>query len=1535
MAEKIRDILHVPDIKLVVELDDADRDSSGIKSSFVLTQEVEQGLKAILQRINDNKGCGVFIKGNFGSGKSHFLSYLYLLLRNKTFEGFHDLKDRTLKISKISLVKYPAHKSLEEIVLDSFHFKERRSNRADEFKEIVHMPTIIIIDELSEFLLSKPTPSAFYEDIRFLQFLGEFSFHYPLWIVASLQEWIEETGHISSSIFNRIKDRYPLRLNLTASHIEDIIDRRIIIKKEGANAVIERVFKDLKSYYPNLTIKYEDFRKTYPLHPFTVRYLIGLTQVFSQQRGVIQFVFNEMQKHLESPPDLLITPDRIYDHFEDRIREIPEFSSFARVVFDYYKTHINEIFNREKAAETAKNIIKILILTEITPLEKRKTAKEIAELSLKKISTFSSQINYEFISKAILEPLVSHQMYIRKESDVYFIDASVDEGIKIKGKIKKIKEKFEDKNYLFKEICNLTMLPYLPLKDLLEGKKFRVGWQNSLRDFVVSISTSITSISDIERMLHGLEKRLDGFLIILSPFIDNAWIGGLKNNFSNQYLSCIAFWVPVKLTTEELVFIEEFTAKHLLSKDISALRNDIKKEEALFKDIITRLYFHGSIIFADGFKLENLNDMGLIPLERMLLQIADYCLTKIYPEYHRIMPRTDYISVYNMNLLYYNFIKQGKISVEEADKKGITNYIRGFLEPLGLVIRRGKNYLIAIDVSNEIVSHVLNLLAHEDNLSNIRLSLKKGRWGMTDEQISLILSTFIVLGHIVPYSKDEIVELKELSQLSSGEIARICRGKVIPADILSHIHKGAFIWGETEDVPTPLSQRAMWKDAVGFIRQNRSLIDDINSSISRYKDYTIFKKIALNMSVINSLSNFLSSMSLSLPPSEGLEKILFYFKEYPDIEQRFAYLQRLHRLFNEEFQYLNKYYIYLTHPSLKLPENLEDKRNRILIKIDELLKTLGDNFLEIKVEWEDFFRLFLDIYKESHELFYGSDVFKLRQRLDEDRSITLLKKVANNVSSITYQWEWWQIKRELDRLPETCRADIDHELFSNPICKCRFQIGDNPPTAKVNLQEMGRVGLLNFIETLRLPENREKLDSFLIGFADEDLQDTARKIHMILTLNIEKTEYSLIHSLLTDEVLQVIEKVFKGRWKIKELKIDEFIDKIKGRRFKYEELKDLMLQWLGGDEESIIHVLDESFTGESVIKEEFAKYGVQGERLFIDLSSKRLMCGRIDELEEKLKETGKIQQLDSINMTAYTTKELLHFLANERIEYLKKKIRHEIFYRFKDRIITTDSLNDFAIDDVLKDLLNTLKILSQRDRFSGVKMFTEVIAPSEYLIEKLFYKSLERDSIDRAIVEYLDSQQKAITKKYSEDINRYEGAVGVEYLKNVIEGNVVILDGLRYDLWFKIRNIFQESGWKLKEKTFFIDTPSTTDNFRKLIGMDYTEIINGKRFKLTKFTERNIGRREIRKLLKGGEDIKFLHFNFIDAKVHNSVLDIYPLYEILIAELKEGIMPLLRDMGQFYLVSDHGFIDTKKLKDRYEHGKGSIWEVILPFVHCS
>lgn len=152
--------------------------------------------------------------------------------------------------------------------------------------------------------------------------------------------------------------------------------------------------------------------------------------------------------------------------------------------------------------EIAEAVVKILILTEISPLEKRKTIKDIAEILLKKISTIKDLINYDYI-RNILESLAAHQMYIMKDGETYFIDIAQDEGIRLKAKVKAIRERFADKTHLLGEIVNLISLPYLPLRDIKDSKRYRFNWQNSIRGCIVLLSTEVSE-DDIERFVDGM-----------------------------------------------------------------------------------------------------------------------------------------------------------------------------------------------------------------------------------------------------------------------------------------------------------------------------------------------------------------------------------------------------------------------------------------------------------------------------------------------------------------------------------------------------------------------------------------------------------------------------------------------------------------------------------------------------------------------------------------------------------------------------------------------------------------------------------------------------------------------------------------------------------------------------------------------------------------------------------------------------------------------------------------------------------------------
>jgi len=1512
---KLSDIIELSDVRLVIELDDADRDPDGISRSFVLTDEVEKGLKGILDRIETQKGCGVFLKGNFGSGKSHFLSFLYLLLKNRShpiLDDYEGVRSRVFHLIKVSLVRYPSSLSLEGILLQCLDYKGNVSDREDLFKGLLRMPAVIIIDELSEFLRSKPTPARFYEDIRFLQFLGEFSSRHPLWVIASLQEWIEETGHISSSIFNRIKDRYPLRINLSSSHIEDIIDQRLVIKKDGSSEVIRGVFDELKRFYPNLELRLDRFRKTYPLHPFTTRFLSGLTRVFSQHRGVIQFVQSEVRKRLNDPPDSLITPEAIFDHFEDRLREIPEFSSLARIAYDYYRNNLSSLFNNPTQQEIAKAVIKILILTEVSPLEKRKTAKDIAEILLKKISILTDKVNYDYIKNGILEPLVAHQMYIMKEGETYFIDISQDEGIRIKARVKALRERFSDRNYLSEEIAALISLPYLPLREIRDGRRYRFNWQNSQRECIVLFSSEVSQ-DDIERFVDGVRKRVDGYLAILSPF----------SNFiprpSNPGLSSIQFWQPRKLTEEETIIIEEYIAKNMLLNDFPSLKEEVKRTEPLFRDIITKAYFEGAIISSTG-TVSSINNIGYLPIERLLSHLFDSPMRDLYPDHQKIMPRIDIYSSHHINSIFHHLIKQGKTTIEEAEKNGLTPTIRGILEPLGLVTKRGNSFTLNIAPENELISYILDLIRQEDNLYKIRMNLRKSRWGLVDDQIDLLLSSLIVSGYAIPFNRQGTCDFRDIGQLSSGDIITIRPGRALEPDLVSAIPRGRFIWGDIETSPTPSTLKIMWKEAGQFIRRYRKLIEEIQSMMNRYRDYSIFKGLRIDTPVLNRMALFVNSVGLNMSPQEGIERFLLFLKENENLEEQVSYIERLYRFFDEEFQLLNKYYLYLTHPALKGASIGEPSPSSLLSMIQKFLSELSD-FEDIRKGWTEFYDSYTSFYKDRHDRYYESPVFGLKRQIEDSQAMKTLKRIAHIVSSITFENEWWELKKKVEEIPDSCNADLNQELFLNPVCRCGFRSGMEPPVFDTDIPSLCEDGIKNFIKTIQSSENMEKIDSTITGLNLSGKRELSQRLLRIMNINPDRTGINTIIPLLDDEVLQEIENAFKGRWKIKEVQLQDLVDRIKGRRFRYEELKRLFLNWIGEDTESIIHVRTRD-SGEEDLREDLAMYGIEGKKAYMELIDKGFSPDHEDIID----------LFQRINLRDFETNQLIDLLKNERNAYMKKRLRNEIFERLWNSGIGSPGLESMEFDEGMGRISKAIYLLKRASGVKGIHVFKDFISPLSLITAWLSYENINENILDRELMVRLILAFDSLLKEYEKRPDRYEGVRDIAYIKERLSGNVIIMDGLRYDLYLLLREIMINEGWKIRDEVFKADSPTTTSNFREILGISEEKgIIDGKSYSLIRVAEREIGKRNLRKILKEGYDINFFHFNFIDTRVHGSTIDLNPLYEIIKKEFHSGIVPILKELSPFYLLSDHGFTETGEIKERYRHGGKSLWEMLLPF----
>ena len=441
MSQKIRDHVEIIPQPTVVRLDQLDAAGADwISDSYYVTQEIERHFKSLKVLLGKETGCGMFLIGHYGSGKSHFLAYLTQQLHAGNFGSQTPLP--------LSLLNYKASQSLESILEDALAFPQKNTKRTA--GKMPALPTdrrevwkkiegrypaglFLIIDELSEFLRSKPSIKSYNEDLRFLQFLGEWAQDHPLWILAALQEQIEHTGDIEYDLYRKIKDRYPIRLLLTPAHVKDLIAQRILRKKPSYAEAIEKLAKESMGVYSARSLDYADFCSIYPLHPMTLELLEEVRDRFSQARGIIDFTLTQLlgneardiDPFLDRPWGDLLTPDFIVDHFADLFEVQPEFLPIAQKVFPYFRKHVDSFFEKETQRELAWRLLKLLILVHLSPRRQSLDAEEAALWLLLRFSNIDPGKNIEIV-KRVLDILCEKGAYLKRQNSRYRLELEDD-----------------------------------------------------------------------------------------------------------------------------------------------------------------------------------------------------------------------------------------------------------------------------------------------------------------------------------------------------------------------------------------------------------------------------------------------------------------------------------------------------------------------------------------------------------------------------------------------------------------------------------------------------------------------------------------------------------------------------------------------------------------------------------------------------------------------------------------------------------------------------------------------------------------------------------------------------------------------------------------------------------------------------------------------------------------------------------------------------------------------------------------------------
>jgi len=839
------------------------------------------------------------------------------------------LIERTVTPEKLFDAARPS--LLDDLVRElDLPFKVRRQRGAvvDALESRLHAEegeerALLVVDELSEFLRSKPDARAFNEDIRFLQFLGEASRRMPLFVVASLQEHIETTGEIDQTAFGKIKDRYPTRLSLTGTHVRELASARLIRKKPGAEAQLTELYRKFRASFSDLGLSESDFTALYPVHPATVDLLDDLLPLFSRHRGAVDFLHYQLagdpKRKIDglssAPAESLLGPETILDHFRIRMQETLETSPYVTVVLAFYEKELPRLFAEPEARDTALRLIKILILLAISPVRRRRNVTELAEMLLKSITTLDSGANYDYVHD-LLEKMRLEGAYLAVESgdshhdDVYSLDLAADVQLIIKRRIESL---LNDPGFST-ETAIATVLPHLkspelPLASFASAPitDRRVAWQKTRREGVLLFCRGENDPLLSDERLDEMTERLfttesDFCVVLMAPSeasdVPERLLARLEERGPEPYL----VWLPaplesgkdkplqlVRRTAARIVLRERFheESTDVAKRVLETLDPLIQEDLELCESLIQRAYRGGRFLAPSGSPPFTPAELPTLPFDRIADRLAEFPLARRFPDHYQVAPTLELPASELATPLLVEFFRTGEVEGQRLPAS-LRRGLDTVLKPLGLLRRTGTGYRLQPDPSqSELIRHILERVG-EARVERESLSreLRKGRFGLTRSCFELALLVLTYSGQLTAYVSGRKMSLDTLDLRSVSRIQELGPGEMLSRDLQKVLATLPFVPPRLRHGTFGFAQqRELWDLATKWKSEIERRGADLEAEIDRARAYRSAAELDLDAlaSSVARIVSIAKEVKTSYTAREGLERLARRAREEPEL----------------------------------------------------------------------------------------------------------------------------------------------------------------------------------------------------------------------------------------------------------------------------------------------------------------------------------------------------------------------------------------------------------------------------------------------------------------------------------------------------------------------------------------------------------------------------------------------------------------------------------------------------------------------------
>ncbi len=953
-----------------------------------------------------------------------------------------------------------------------------------------------IIDELSEFLKSKPVVQMLHEDTRFLQFLGESVKSHPVWVIAAVQESLDMNQSISTNVFRKIKERYQ-HMKLSTGHLQQFISERLLPRNDDHSIkCIEQIYNDLHNAFAGIPIKKADFIALYPIHPETLEILNLNIDLFSRHRGLVDFLSTRIRGKpetlitgiLDQPCHTLLTPDVIFDHFQDQLAE----SDKHFVYYHLYKNHFLPVaqyrFENQNDCVTALKTIKILILLAITPLNHKRTVKELANMILYRVfetGIVTDEANYEWFEEHILRKLYQKVGHLKRIpgkhvlDDVYQISVDGDPISGIDNRLDRIKSNLAPNDKAtFTLLIQSMSTGILPLATCLDKVSIRdsVIWQNTRRRIAVKVASS----SELEcGFLQELKKTLS------TGKIDFALIPVFPETNPNTLLIIQKFLtVESQITVSGAGFIlpkipdsksfndamlEIQACKIMISDVLSDPDNDdatpildklnirLDNSIAAASEELQKAYLEGTLILSTGqYKMPDHTQCD--HFDKWLGLVLKPALNNRFPEHITVAPEIDCQSKIIQELLLDKFIRPGNSIHLIPGKDDLTlDAIEKIARPLGLATKKGGVWHLAGNpTKSKAAKSVMEQLpgkTQNDSVSAGRALMNSAKppLGMSRPVFELALLTLVRKGYITPLKSGKILNLYDLNLPLTGKIDTLQRGELI-----SDQYRPAFfrlyklVYNRAlNDIDLDI-QDVLWKKIQPLFQSWKNTAEQFCELVTTWNNQ--FSSCANNLTDTYRILKHAESLVLTLEQEnlntiQRWHSVLHQFDAIENPDALFSAMKQMKGFVDKGYESLTSVRSYISKLQSMIPD---DPQYSVLKSLFELLSNnvgltddiVIENELAVVLKQFDTFRVkYKQQYLKEHETqsnklkhfdsgkITSSVEYRVLQRMND---IHFLKHIAE-------LHDYNESIKQINHL--ICHHNPETALDIFPVCSCGFKLG--------------------------------------------------------------------------------------------------------------------------------------------------------------------------------------------------------------------------------------------------------------------------------------------------------------------------------------------------------------------------------------------------------------------------------------------------------------------------------------------------------------